>query len=401
VVFGIYSLWHLAQLILYVNWVQQPKQSPQPLPVGIWKTIRLESNRFRKRGKSRKKRLRNILDGFQESTNALPDATVVLREDWNIEWSNPASTNLLGISKSPGKADTIFDYIDHSEFREYVEAADFSHSLQIPGAFDPESTLEIRIVEYGGGKLLLQARDITRLSQLENVRRDFVANVSHELRTPLTVVSGYLETLIDADDDDEIVDWKPILRQMNEQSGRLKQIVEDLLTLSRLETRDRTQGMSVIDVPELVRKVADDARLVSGEENHRFSIDCDDNLRLLGSEAELLSAFSNLVVNAVRYTPASGKIDISWQKCGVNACFSVTDTGVGIPPEHLPRLTERFYRVNVGRSRETGGTGLGLAIVKHILIRHGGRLNIESEPGVGSQFTGVFPAARIRTAQPD
>ena len=248
---------------------------------------------------------------------------------------------------------------------------------------------------YGKGKHLIQARDITRLNQLEIVRRDFVANVSHELRTPLTVVHGYIETMIDTDDD-ELAQWKPILGQMHEQSTRLQRIVDDLLTLSRLETGARTEGLEVIDVCNLINRIADSARSFSAGARHVIQVECDPEVRLYGNPSEIESAFSNLVYNAVRYTPGEGHIKLGWWQRDGEAFFSTADNGVGIEAEHIPRLTERFYRVDVGRSREKGGTGLGLAIVKHVLLRHGGRLKIESQPGVGSTFTCCLPADHIR-----
>ncbi len=391
-----YAAWHLYQLDRFRKWIEHPKRERAPFRVGIWKPVTDIAIDVRNRGKNRKKRLRNILGGFQESTSALPDATVVLDESWMVEWSNNVARDYLGIAKPKEQARSIFEYVDDRVFREYIEQEDFSRPLQIPSPVDYGISLEVRVVPYGKGKHLIQARDITRLNQLENVRRDFVANVSHELRTPLTVVHGYLESMIDADDDDELDQWKPILEQMFAQSTRLQRIVEDLLTLSKLETRSRAESAEPVVMSEVIERIVRGANLLSAENRHEIAVDCDHTLGLKGNPLELESAFSNLVFNAVRYTPPGGKIRIGWRRNGEEACFSVADTGVGIESKHIPRLTERFYRVDVGRSRDKGGTGLGLAIVKHVLIRHDGRLKIESEPGVGSTFTCRFPADRVR-----
>ncbi len=391
-----YLGWTLYQLYRLALWMEHPKRERAPARVGLFVPLLEATSNLRSRGKNRKKRLRDILGGFQESTSALPDATVVMDENWIVEWSNKVASEYLGIHKPKDQPRSIFEYIDDRVFREYVDGGDYSRPLQIPGPLDYSISLEVRVVPYGKGKHLIQARDITRLNQLENVRRDFVANVSHELRTPLTVVHGYLESMLEADDDDEMDQWKPILDQMHSQSTRLQRIVEDLLTLSRLETRDRSEGFESFPVCDMIDRIARGAASLGGDNRHQIEVDCDPELGLAGSPSEIESAFSNLVFNAVRYTPAGGTIQVRWFRDGWDACFEVADSGVGIEARHIPRLTERFYRVDVGRSREKGGTGLGLAIVKHVLIRHGGRLKIESEPGVGSTFTCWFPPERVR-----
>jgi two-component system phosphate regulon sensor histidine kinase PhoR len=280
-------------------------------------------------------------------------------------------------------------------FRSFLATGDFSRPLQMPAPVDDSIMLEVRIVPYGKGNLLLQARDITRLAQLETIRRDFVANVSHEMRTPLTVIHGYLETLADSGDRG-LQPWLQIVNQMQQQSSRMQRIVEDLLLLSRLESTHQTERQEIVDVAALLAALKEEAEGLSGEQGHVIVLEVEPDLKIEGSTSELDSAFSNLVFNAVRYTPAGGEIRMRWwlEEEG-GPCFSVTDTGIGIQAEHIPRLTERFYRVDVGRSRQSGGTGLGLAIVKHVLIRHDARLEIESEPGKGSTFTCRFPVSAI------
>lgn len=398
-----YVGWNLYQFDRFRRWLAHPKRARPPYRVGLWRTLVDGAQDIRDRARTRKKRLRRILEGFQESTSALPDATVVLDREWNVEWTNAMAHKYLGIARGGEQLRSILEYIGDRLFRQYLETGDFTRPLQMPAPVDDGTTLEVRVVPYGKGKLLVQARDITRLHLLETVRRDFVANVSHELRTPLTVVHGYLESMIDADDDDQLDHWKPILDQMHQQSGRLQRIVDDLLTLSRLETRSRGEGMETIAVAGMLERLVGAARSLSADSAHVIELQADESLGLYGNPSEIESAFSNLVYNAVRYTPAGGRITLRWQLVDGEPWFSVKDTGVGIEAKHLPRLTERFYRVDVGRSRERGGTGLGLAIVKHVLLRHGGRLRIESQPGKGSTFSCRFPAdlaRRLDAAKP-
>jgi two-component system phosphate regulon sensor histidine kinase PhoR len=262
--------------------------------------------------------------------------------------------------------------------------------VEFPSPVDDHQLLSARIVPYGKKQRLLLATDISRVRRLEQMRRDFVANVSHELRTPLTVITGYLETLLDSDD--AALDcWRQPLRGMQQQSSRMLHIIEDLLMLTRLESPKERSPRRPVAVPELLADIAEDALALSGEQGHRIEMSVDPQLWLLGCEKELRSAFSNLVFNAVRYTPAEGQIEIRWFADDSGLHLAVKDNGEGIAPQHLPRLTERFYRVNRDRSRGSGGTGLGLSIVKHVVNHHGGQLRIASELGVGSLFTCDFP----------
>jgi two-component system phosphate regulon sensor histidine kinase PhoR len=394
VVCAIYLGWHLFQLLRLNVWLENPKSYSRPLAFGVWRLIILRIEELRDRGRKRKRKLSRMLSGFQESTSALPDATVVLDDKGRVEWWNGVATRMLGLSRKHDKGERIDELIRDPVFRSYLADDDFIRPLQMPGPVDEGVILEVRIVPYGRGKHLLQARDITRLQQLETVRRDFVANVSHEIRTPLTVVHGYLETMSDSEDE-SLTAWQRIINQMQQQTIRMQRIVEDLLLLSRLESHQNTQGQDEINVPELLQSLLQEGRNLSAELNHDFRVEVDEGLWLIGEPAEIYSAFSNLLFNAIRYTPADGEITLSWYLDEECPCFSVTDTGIGIEPEHIPRLTERFYRVDVGRSRQSGGTGLGLAIVKHVLTRHGGQLRVKSEPGKGSCFTCEFPPHRV------
>jgi len=256
-----------------------------------------------------------------------------------------------------------------------------------------QRSLSVRIIPFGSSQKLVIARDRTHLAQLETMRSNFVANISHELRTPLTVLSGFLETLKDMDRPAS-TDLRKHFQTMHDQAQRMARLVDDLLTLSKLETTPATRHEGTVDVAAMLASLKEMGELVSGARQHRISLAADAGLRLTGNEEELRSAFSNLINNAVRYTPAGGDIHLAWKLDGDSPVFAVRDTGEGIAPQHLPHLTERFYRVDTARSRDTGGTGLGLSIVKHILLRHDAHLAIESELGKGSAFTCVFPASR-------
>jgi two-component system phosphate regulon sensor histidine kinase PhoR len=281
------------------------------------------------------------------------------------------------------------------EFVGYMTSERFDAPLVFQPMTQPGLALEVRVVEFEPARSILITRDITQRERVDAMRRDFIANVSHELRTPLTVVNGFLEMLLDTRAIDEAT-RKRHLTLMHEQAQRMHRLVEDLLTLSRLESSESPIAEEVVDVRQLVREVADEARALS-QGRHKVEVDLIQGF-VLGSREELRSAFGNLVSNAIRYTPEGGSIRLAWREGAEGGRFEVTDTGIGIAPEHISRLTERFYRVDKSRSRETGGTGLGLAIVKHVLMRHAGRLDIASEMGKGSTFTAVLPTARVMSA---
>ncbi|WP_260294668.1 phosphate regulon sensor histidine kinase PhoR [Sedimenticola hydrogenitrophicus] len=391
---SLYLAWHLYQLYRFTRWLGKPKSHPRPHLFGIWRPLMQRVDELSGRGQKRKRKLSRMLSGFLESTGALPDATLVLNDEGRIDWWNSVAAEFLGLDRKRDKGALIDDLIADPVFLNYLHAGHYGRPLQMPAPVNANVSLEVRIVPYGKGKRLLQARDITRLHQLEIVRRDFVANVSHEIRTPLTVVHGYVETMLESREA-FLGPWKRILGQMQIQTLRMQRIVEDLLLLSRLETQRSNGGQGVVGIYPMLRGIVEGAHHLSGDQGHRISLEADERLRLVGNCHELESAFTNLVYNAVRYTPEGGDIRIRWWLSGNGPSFSVSDSGIGIAPEHIPRLTERFYRVDVGRSRESGGTGLGLAIVKHVLSRHDGKLVVESEPGKGSVFTCRFPHARV------
>ncbi len=391
---GGYFIWHLYNLYRLEKWLRVGKTRNIPEGHGIWGEVFHLLYQRQQKHRQRKRALEEILERFNEATSALPDATVVLGGTDQITWFNDAAAGLLGLHSAQDKGQRIDNLLRHPDFVNFLHYSQKGEVLRLPSPVDPAITLSIRVVTYGREQRLLVARDVSQQQRLEQMRRDFVANVSHELRTPLTVVSGFLETLMDSGDECA-TKWQRSLALMHQQSGRMQHIVADLLMLSRLEMDRSNPPKDVVEVPALLAAIREDAELLSGDKGHQVTLQAEAGLKLYGAERELYSAFSNIVANAVRYTPAGGEIEIRWFKDIGGAHFSVRDTGIGIPAEHLPRLTERFYRVDVGRSREAGGTGLGLAIVKHVLNRHGGRLRVESRPGKGSIFSCDFASDRI------
>ncbi len=382
---------HLWRGLGFLRWLERGSPGLVPEPGGLWGELYDRVRALRRRQQQRKRLLAAYLGRFRELTDALPDgAVVVRREGGEIQWFNEAARRLLGLK--PGDLGQRLDnLVRHPAFLACFRAAEPGRHAVFPAPTDPRRQLEAVVVPYGKDLALVVFRDVTRLHRLERVRRDFVANISHELKTPLTVVAGYLETLAEADPACARR-WAEPLAQMREQVSRMGHIVEDLLLLSRLETDPRPPAEEPVDVPALVQGLVEEARALSGG-RHRIEASVEAGLRVPGSARELRSAFANLLSNAVRYTPEGGTIRVRWRAEGEGARFEVEDTGPGIPAQHLPRLTERFYRVDVGRSRESGGTGLGLAIVKHVLERHGARLEIHSEEGRGSRFACLFPRA--------
>ena len=388
----IYLLYHLYQLRNLERWLQS-KGRGAPDVQGVWGDIYYHLYRLQRRNRKRKKKLAAMLSRFRESTAAMPDATVVLDQDGLIEWWNDAAGKTLGLKQPQDVGQPLTNLVRHPDLLRYLEAGNFDEAQVIPAPVNERSTISVRIVPYGNNQRLLVARDITRLQLLEQMRRDFIANVSHELRTPLTVISGYLETIQDAGDARN-QEWSKSLDVMQQQAARMQQIVTDLLLLSRLETEGAQSDRHHVDVPALLAMLREDAEVLS-KGAHDIQMDAEPGLWLQGSRSELRSAFSNVIYNAVRYTPSGGTIAIRWYADEGGAHFEVRDTGIGIAAQHIPRLTERFYRVDVGRSREAGGTGLGLAIVKHVLMRHDAELTIDSTPGTGSVFACHFKNDQI------
>ncbi|HUM94723.1 MAG TPA: phosphate regulon sensor histidine kinase PhoR [Candidatus Competibacter sp.] len=383
-----WQLWRLYQL---ERWLFDDKEAKPPQSGRIWEGVIAGIDRLRRQNRKRKRKFGRLLEQFQHATAALPDAAVILDEEDKVVWCNSAAQALLGLTSGRDAGLPVANLVRHPGFVAFLNQRRARDSVEFPSPVDDGLTLGARIVPYGKKQRLLLATDISRVRRLEQMRRDFITNVSHELRTPLTVIIGYLEPLLDSDHP-ALESWRPPLRGMRQQAGRMLRIVEDLLLLARLEAQKDRAPKKPVDVPALLADIADDALALSGEQGHEIRVKADPDLWLLGCEKELRSAFSNLAFNAVRYTPPGGKIELRWFADGTEVCLAVEDNGEGIAAHHLPRLSERFYRVNRDRSRGSGGTGLGLSIVKHVLNNHGGQLRIASEPGKGSLFVCAFPA---------
>ncbi len=396
---ALYLGWTLWQLLRLHQWLRnhQPDEPP-PDSYGLWGEVFDNIYHLQRRNQRARGRLQAVIDRIQESTAALRDAVIMLDSDGNLEWWNLAAENLLGLKTPQDGGQPVSNLIRHPRFKEYFDQEDYREPLEIPSPINERLRLQFHITLYGNREHLMLVRDVTRVHQLEQMRKDFVANVSHELRTPLTVIAGYLETLLD-NVEDVNPRWLRALQQMQQQAGRMQNLLNDLLLLAKLEATEYPGDNKPVAVDALLASIRNDAQALSAGRNHRISLDATPAVQLKGSEAELRSAFSNLVFNAVKYTPDEGEIRIRWWADEQGAHLSVQDTGIGVDPKHLPRLTERFYRVDSSRASNTGGTGLGLAIVKHVLIRHRARLEISSVPGKGSTFTCHFAPAQVAEAE--
>lgn len=388
-----YALMHYRHIAALRRWLQNPKPEAVPQGWGVWDEVFADLYRMLRHQSQSESRLSATLKDFQQASAAMPDGMVILDAADRIEWCNPKAEEHLGLDHVRDKGQQITYLVRQPQFAEYLHSQHFSEPLVLRQSHGADFVLSVQLVPYGDRQKLVISRDITDLERVETMRRDFIANVSHELRTPLTVLGGFLETIaeIKAADGELMRRSVPL---MMDQARRMQRLVEDLLTLSRLESAHSPLREEPVNVPDLVRSLYHDACALSGG-RHRVTVELAGDDWLNAAEEELRSAFTNLISNAVRYTPERGEIAIGWRRNAEGGVFSVRDTGIGIAPHHLPRLTERFYRVDRSRSRETGGTGLGLAIVKHVLSRHKARLEITSEPGRGSMFRAVFPAERL------
>lgn len=390
---AVYLAWFVAELIKLHRWLNAAVPGEPPDSFGLWGEIFDSIYRLRKRELAAREELQSIIDRARSSVTALDDAVVIVKRDGSLEWWNPAAEQRLGLRWPQDKDQPVVNLVRDPRFTRYFADGDYSYLLEIPSPRSDDLHLQIQITVFGNGDRLLIARDVTRLHQLEQIRRDFVANVSHELKTPLTVIKGYLEPLA------LLAGENPrqarVLAQMTQQAERMDRLVNDLLLLSRLESTQPEAGRQAVAVRPLLENIRNDALAAHADKQHRIRLRVDDETRLYGSDVELQSAFSNIVVNAAKYTDPQGDIDIHWWCDARGAHLAVRDSGIGIEPHHLPRLTERFYRTDKGRSIAEGGTGLGLAIVKHVLKRHDATLEIQSEPGKGSMFICHFPRERI------
>ena len=392
--FAVRSIYHLHQL---QQWLSHRPGIEPPEAGGLWGEVMDGLYRMQQKDRRERVRLRALIGYLRESFTSLPYGAVMIDPEDNIEWTNKAAETLLGLRFPEDTGQQILNLVRGPEFVTYFENEDYSRPLEMPSPLRGDVHLQVHVTFFGKRSRLLFVRDITQTYRLEQMRKDFVANVSHELRTPLTVINGYLETFADAFSADKSgannPRWGRALDQMLIQSRRMQTLINDLLLLSRLETLPEASAHDAFAVRPLLDMIREEA-LASVAGKREISIECDDGLALVGQRDELHSAFANIVFNATRYTESGGKIAIRWYADRDNAYLEVKDNGVGIEAEHIPRLTERFYRVDKSRSMDTGGTGLGLAIVKHVLIRHQARLHITSKPGEGSCFACVFPLTR-------
>jgi len=391
-VVGLYLAWQMRNLFLLERWLRLRSQIDPPEIGGIWGDVVALVVRLYRRKQFHKQRLAQLYRELRRSTAALPDGVIILSSQHEIVWFNRQAAQLLGLKRPIDIGLRIDHLIRSPQFVHYLHGDDFSAPLVIRPPARTEAYLALQLVPYGAGQSLLLVRDVTRQMQLEAMRKDFVANASHELRSPLTVIAGYLDTLAE----DSAVDraWADPIRDMRAQARRMSALIADLLELSRLEAEDGEAPHEPIDVARMLQRLQRDA-LARADEPRELVLAIDSPGGLYGAPHEIESAFTNLLVNALKYTPAAGKVQMRWRVDDDGAHFAVVDSGIGIPAEHIPRLTERFYRVDAGRSRGLGGSGLGLAIVKHALQRHGGRLEVQSTEGKGSAFVCHFPPQRI------
>ena len=386
---------HLYWIGRLIHWIQAPPGTSPPMAIGAWaEAFNHLYAQTRKAGKETRQAA-SELERLRLAAEALPEGVLILDTHQTIEWMNWEAEACLGLHATADTGSRLTHLLREPELLNYLNNSG-SHAtpLILSTQRNPGRTLQMQVVPFAAGRTLLMVRDVTQLEKLATMRRDFVANVSHELKTPLTVTLGFIETAADALGDATADELAGYLRMATEQAHRMQHLIEDLLTLSSLET-DSPPLEEDVDLAVLLTAVREEAAALSGG-RHPMTLEITGPSHLTGSSRELHSALGNLVTNAVRYTPPGGEITLRWDADASGGRFSVRDTGVGIATEHLPRLTERFYRVDHGRSREMGGTGLGLAIVKHVLERHQAQLEIQSEPGKGSVFTAIFPEHRVR-----
>ena len=389
--------YHARNLRRLLDWLARPDPGEVPEASGVWDDAFAVLHRRERRLAQERQRLARLVVRYAQAGRALPDGVVILDGDDRIIWCNGKAEARFGIDGNTDVGQPIANLVRQPEFVKYLAARDYTGPVRLKTGRGAALTLSVQIIPYDDAQKLLLARDITQAERLETMRRDFVANVSHELRTPLTVIRGFLETVRELKLDAERS--RHYMGMMADQASRMQRIIDDLLTLSAIESAPQPPWDRQVLMEPILASLCADAEALSGG-RHQISLDAQGGWNLLGAESEIAAALRNLVTNAIRYTPEGGEIRLIWRASEAGASFAVEDSGIGIESEHIPRLTERFYRVDNSRSRETGGTGLGLAIVKHALLRHQASLQIESEPGKGSRFSVQFPARRVVASHP-
>lgn len=380
---------HYWQLYRLNRWLWHSKKITPPKSKGAWEYIYDGVYYLQRRNRQKRKELGSLLRRFREGAEALPDAVVVVDAQAQIIWCNRLARIDLGLTWPDDAGRRLDNLIRHPDFIKFFHDGDYTYPIEISSPTNESKKLEYRIMHYGDKHLLLIARDVTQVSQLVQMRKDFVANVSHELRTPLTVLNGYLEMMSSEEKFPEAFVNKAY-NEMLAQTSRMQGLVEQLLILSRIEASSERVYENIISVPTLLKTIESEAATLNHDKQHEIIFNVDKNIRAFGVETELRSAFSNLIFNAIHYTPDRGEITVNWFEKDGRAHFSVKDNGDGIAEKHIARLTERFYRVDKARSRKTGGSGLGLSIVKHVLSHHNSHLKITSELGEGSCFSFEF-----------
>ena len=376
----------LRQMWKIRRWLSEPDEEP-PESHGIWGVIYDRIYALQRENREARSQLQSSLDYLQDSFASMREGVVMLNETGAIEWSNASAERLLGLKYPTDRGQALLNLVRFPEFHEYFLAGDFSETLQIVVPAEQEQFLQVEITPFGEGDKLVFVRDVTSIARLERMRRDFVGNVSHELRTPLTVIMGYIDTLLSTSVGSRAPMEKP-LQQMQQQSKRMENLLKDLLWLSRIESVVAEEKLDQIDIVSLAEKLQDEMR--NSHPDREIVLQLDTRHKVLGDYRELDSALSNLVNNAIKYSPANSPVEISWREEQGEYLLSVKDRGIGIDSLHIPRLTERFYRVDDSRAAKTGGTGLGLAIVKHVVAAHNAELRISSQFGKGSTFTIAF-----------
>lgn len=390
----------------FLKWLQKPVLDSNKEHSAFWESAADRIIRLVKNKESQRLVSEESLRQFLAAIQASPHGVIILDSDTRIQWSNQTASEHLGLDPKLDLQQLIGNMLRNPIFSNYVNSKSFDHEVIIEGRdhrIDSPHKVGIQLFPYGDGRMLLLSRDVTLIEQAETMRRDFVANVSHEIRTPLTVLAGFIETLQTLPLSKE--EQEKYLTLMANQAFRLKSLVDDLLVLSRIEGRHLPGQHAWVSIKKILEQIEEEAvglsiklhPLMHDRQRIDFQLtDHDAGMEISGSASELMSAFSNLISNAIRYTPAGGTITVHWKTTDLGGVFSVTDSGPGIAPEHFARLSERFYRIDRSRSRDTGGTGLGLAIVKHVIQRHEGVMEIESKINVGSKFSLLFPMHRLR-----
>lgn len=387
---SIYASWHLIQAARLLVSLLTGAGLPEYLLWGVWREAVDQLRRLQRRENKRKRQHKSVFARIRKMAEAMPDAVLTLGREGEVSWLNRQAEAYFGLGDAAVLGHRLVDLIDHPILRDYLQAGHFRRRLEVEAPGDPSLMLAISVTRFRKRRerYLLVARDITRQYHLSHTQRDFTLNVSHELRTPLTVLRGYLETMADTEDPHS-PRRLPLLR-MHEQVSRMQGVIQDLFTLSRLEYGSETLKRKPVPVFEVLNEVAREAAELADNTHHEIKLEGEQDLMVMGDESLLRCVFTNLVSNAVRHTPSRTRVEISWLRDGEGASLQVRDNGAGIPARHLPRLTERFYRVDASRSRERGGTGLGLAIVRQILDMHEARLSISSEEGRGATFSCLF-----------